>query len=122
MAKIRMSSEITERIQHDLDSIEAEEHVRIIYACESGSRAWGFESEDSDYDVRFIYIRRTKMTCTPRRSNNVILSKTKNLYCFLSLGLQQSTSASPFSISPFPPSYTGPASTNPTRHRPGRRL
>jgi predicted nucleotidyltransferase len=38
-----------------LDSIEREENVRILYACESGSRAWGFESTDSDYDVRFIY-------------------------------------------------------------------
>ncbi|GAG17197.1 unnamed protein product, partial [marine sediment metagenome] len=37
-------------------SIEIEEQVRIVYACESGSRAWGFPSADSDYDVRFIYL------------------------------------------------------------------
>lgn len=44
-------------IQEKLTEIEREEGVRIVYACESGSRAWGFPSADSDYDVRFIYIR-----------------------------------------------------------------
>lgn len=39
-----------------LRAIEAEKAVRIIYACESGSRAWGFPSANSDYDVRFIYL------------------------------------------------------------------
>lgn len=39
-----------------LKTIETEERVRIVYACESGSRAWGFPSSDSDFDVRFIYI------------------------------------------------------------------
>jgi predicted nucleotidyltransferase len=39
-----------------LKAIEAEHNVRIVYACESGSRAWGFPSSDSDFDIRFIYI------------------------------------------------------------------
>lgn len=50
-------SVIKQTIQEELRRIEQEEQVRIIYACESGSRAWGFASRDSDYDVRFIYIR-----------------------------------------------------------------
>jgi uncharacterized protein len=37
--------------------IERQEKVQIFYACESGSRAWGFPSKDSDYDVRFLYLR-----------------------------------------------------------------
>lgn len=47
---------MNERIQQTLVSIEQKENVRIFYACESGSRAWGFPSADSDYDVRFLYV------------------------------------------------------------------
>ena len=41
-----------------LDRIERQCSVRILFACESGSRAWGFASPDSDYDVRFLYANR----------------------------------------------------------------
>ena len=44
-------------ITRKLSEIEKAEHVRILLAVESGSRAWGFASPDSDYDVRFIYVR-----------------------------------------------------------------
>ena len=46
------------KIQTQLRRIEEEESIKILLAVESGSRAWGFASPDSDYDVRFIYIRR----------------------------------------------------------------
>ena len=52
-----MVSDIRNEILDKLSEIEEKENVRIIYAVESGSRAWGVESPDSDYDVRFIYIR-----------------------------------------------------------------
>ena len=47
-----------EKIQEQLRRIEEAENIKILFAVESGSRAWGFASPDSDYDVRFIYIRR----------------------------------------------------------------
>lgn len=46
-----------EIILQKLNEIEEKENVRIIHCVESGSRAWGFASPDSDYDVRFIYVR-----------------------------------------------------------------
>lgn len=49
---------IPAEIEQELAKIEEKEHVRILLAVESGSRAWGFASPDSDYDVRFIYMRR----------------------------------------------------------------
>lgn len=46
-----------ETILSKLNEIENRENVKILLAVESGSRAWGFASPDSDYDVRFIYVR-----------------------------------------------------------------
>jgi uncharacterized protein len=45
-------------IRTRLDAVAREQEVRVVLAVESGSRAWGFASPDSDYDVRFIYVRR----------------------------------------------------------------
>ena len=59
VAKMKLvnSNKITQSIKEKLSQIEERENIRIIYACESGSRAWGFASPDSDYDVRFIFVR-----------------------------------------------------------------
>ena len=46
--------DILAEIEQELTKIEEKEHVHILLAVESGSRAWGFASPDSDYDVRFI--------------------------------------------------------------------
>lgn len=54
-------ADIDEPVRRDIESrlrsIEAEHGLRYLLAVESGSRAWGFPSPDSDYDVRFIYVR-----------------------------------------------------------------
>lgn len=46
---------LKDTVINKLKEIESREQVRILYAVESGSRGWGFESKDSDYDIRFIY-------------------------------------------------------------------
>ncbi len=48
---------IIERIKLKLTEIEKTENIKILHCVESGSRAWGFASPDSDFDVRFIYVR-----------------------------------------------------------------
>jgi predicted nucleotidyltransferase len=51
-----MQNEVFERVREALARLEVEQNVRVLFACESGSRAWGFASRDSDYDVRFLYV------------------------------------------------------------------
>ncbi len=51
-----VSSAMRSCIRQKLADIEKNYGVMILYACESGSRGWGFASPDSDYDVRFIYV------------------------------------------------------------------
>lgn len=57
------------QIMEALRNIELTHDVTVLFACESGSRGWGFASPDSDYDVRFIYVNRLPwyLTVAPRR-------------------------------------------------------
>ena len=69
-----------ERIIELLHSIEAEHGVKVLYACESGSRAWGFASPDSDYDVRFIYVRPVKDYLRLEKTRDVIEWELDDVY------------------------------------------
>lgn len=55
-----------------LNEIEQKYNVTILYAVESGSRAWGFASPDSDYDVRFIYKRKVSDYLKLEKQRDVI--------------------------------------------------
>ncbi len=49
---------VVQEVHNRLATLEREHEVRVLFAVESGSRAWGFPSPDSDYDVRFVYVHR----------------------------------------------------------------
>ncbi len=59
-------------IQNSLKQIEKDHNVRILWAIESGSRSWGFESPDSDYDVRFLYVNQPNWYLTIEEERDVI--------------------------------------------------
>ena len=67
-----VSDEMRARIGAELDRIEREHDVRILFAVESGSRAWGFPSPDSDYDVRFVYAHPLDWYLSVRPGRDVI--------------------------------------------------
>lgn len=64
-----MDATTVSAIDARLDGVEREHGVKILLAIESGSRAWGFPSPDSDYDCRFVFIRPQKdyLTLFPKR-------------------------------------------------------
>lgn len=67
-----MDPEVVATIDGELARIAREEHVTVRLAIESGSRAWGFPSPDSDYDCRFVYVRPQADYLTPWPGRDVI--------------------------------------------------
>jgi len=53
-----ISAEVRQEVFNRLRVAESEHHTKVLLAIESGSRAWGFASPNSDYDARFIYANR----------------------------------------------------------------
>jgi len=61
-----------EAIRQELRELEKKADITILLAVESGSRAWGFASPDSDYDVRFLYVRPKESYLRLNRERDVI--------------------------------------------------
>lgn len=67
-----IDADVRAEIDRRLERIRVEENVRYLIAVESGSRAWGFPSPDSDYDVRFVYVRPRDWYLTLKPGRDVI--------------------------------------------------
>ncbi len=59
-------------VLEQLAMLERKHQVTVLFACESGSRGWGFASPDSDYDVRFVYVNRLPWYLTVAPGRDVI--------------------------------------------------
>jgi predicted nucleotidyltransferase len=67
-----LDPDVVRAIDVRLDRVEDEHDIRVLWAIESGSRAWGFPSPDSDYDCRFLYVRRVGDYLSLRARRDVI--------------------------------------------------
>jgi predicted nucleotidyltransferase len=72
--------QVRAEIEKTLARIEKEYAVKVLFACESGSRGWGFASPDSDYDVRFIYAHRVEWYLTVFPGRDVIELPINDVY------------------------------------------
>lgn len=63
---------VNELIMMKIKEIEEKENIKVLHVIESGSRAWGFASPDSDYDVRFIYARNKDFYLSLRETKDYI--------------------------------------------------
>ena len=73
-----IAPEAASYIRSKLEDLAEREGVRILFAIESGSRAWGFPSADSDYDVRFVYIRPRSDYLSVREFRDVLETPLEN--------------------------------------------
>ena len=71
---------IIERIKQKLNEIEKTENIKILHCVESGSRAWGFASPDSDFDVRFIHCRPVDFYLKLEKTSDVINWELNDIY------------------------------------------
>ena len=66
-----------------LTDLEKQHHIKIFHAVESGSRAWGFASQDSDYDVRFLYYHQPEWYFSvSKQADNIVKMEENNLLDF----------------------------------------
>ena len=63
---------VEELVLMKIREIEEKENIKVLHVIESGSRAWGFASPDSDYDVRFIYVRNKNYYLSLRENKDFI--------------------------------------------------
>ena len=64
-----------------IKEIEEKENIKVLHVIESGSRAWGFASPDSDYDVRFIYMRDKDFYLSLRDTKDFIDWELNDVFC-----------------------------------------
>ena len=69
---VSLSLDVVQGIDEQLRDLERRDGVRVLWAIESGSRAWGFPSPDSDYDCRFVYAHPTARYLSPWLPRDVI--------------------------------------------------
>lgn len=67
-----VSSSIRELVLEKLAALEAERGIRVLMAIESGSRAWGIASPDSDFDVRFVFTHSVERYLSVRQPQDTI--------------------------------------------------
>ena len=72
---------MNQKILSKLNGIERLYNIKILYACESGSRSWGFNSSNSDYDVRFIYVHKLNWYLSVQDNRDVIEEMDGDLDC-----------------------------------------
>ncbi len=75
-----VDSAVEAEISKTLEKIEEKHRVKILHAVESGSRAWGFHSPNSDYDVRFIYVHEHDWYLTVYPGRDVIELPINDVY------------------------------------------